>query len=96
MSGFHGFVAVYERRAGRNARFLQPPDQLTGMPLHLLPFLFGMRGTAIKLPVPGELPEVRIEAGSENHQVGARQLHAVRPAQLHAEKLVTTSAVGFP
>jgi len=94
MPGLHGFLAVHDHRVGRDSRLLQPPDQLTDLPLRLLPLLIGMRGAAIELPVPGEGPEVGVEASPDGHQVGGRQLHAVRLAHLHAGKLTTTSTGG--
>lgn len=94
MPRLHGFLAVHDHRGGRDSSLLQPPDQLTDLPLHLLPLLLGMRGAAIQILVPGALPEVGAEAGPESHQVGARQLHAAPLAHLHAEKLTTTSTGG--
>ena len=91
MPRLHGFLAVHDHRGGRDSSLLQPPDQLTDLPLHLLPLLLGMRGAAIQILVPGALPEVGAEAGPESHQVGARQFHAMRFANRHAQKLVTTS-----
>ena len=94
MPRLNGFRAVHDPRVGLKSGLLEPPDQFADVPMHLLPLILGVRGSAIEVPMPGELPEVGVEAGPECHQVGARQLHAVRPAHPHAGKLPTTSTGG--
>jgi hypothetical protein len=57
---------------GRRSGLLESPEQLTDLLLQSLPFLLGMRCTAVLRAVPCELAQVGSETNAERHDVVGR------------------------